>query len=373
MKVKVLQGAICAFLPLLQCSSAYQPLSDEGLLSIPEAGTDFDITNGPILAPILVPRVPNTPSSTAVLQHFVDFFRTSLPDWSIEFQNSSATTPTSKGELVPFKNLILTRDPPGALPGQVGRLALVAHYDTLQEPQGFVGAVDSAAPCAMLMHAARSLDKALSQKWADGGQDQDLEPDQGIQIILLDGEEAFLHWSDTDSIYGARALAEEWEQTFMPAMSTYHTPLSAINLFVLLDLLGSSNPTVPSYFQTTHWAYQAMADLELRLKKLGKFKSTSKNPFLPDADKDDSRFRPSMMGDDHLPFLERGVEILHLIPSPFPVVWHNQRGVPDDGEHLDMDVVEDWTSIITAFAAEWMELDPYLTQNKVSDARKSEL
>ena len=28
------------------------------------------------------------------------------------------------------------------------------------------------------------------------------------------------------------------------------------------------------------------------------------------------------ISDDHLPFLDRGVPILHLIPSPFPSVWH---------------------------------------------------
>lgn len=26
--------------------------------------------------------------------------------------------------------------------------------------------------------------------------------------------------------------------------------------------------------------------------------------------------------DDHIPFLRRGVSVLHLIPERFPVVWH---------------------------------------------------
>ena len=29
-----------------------------------------------------------------------------------------------------------------------------------------------------------------------------------LQLLFLDGEEAFVEWSDTDSIYGARHLAE---------------------------------------------------------------------------------------------------------------------------------------------------------------------
>jgi len=63
-----------------------------------------------------------------------------------------------------------------------------------------------------------------------------------------------------------------------------------------------------------------------------------------------------MIEDDHIPFLARGVEVLHLIPSPFPKVWHK---IEDDGEHLDLDVVEDWATLVTAFVAEWMELEGY--------------
>lgn len=95
--------------------------------------------------------------------------------------------------------------------GHVGRLALVAHYDSKLDPSGFIGATDSAAPCAMLMHVARSIDKALTKKWAameaDGvgsGGFNDVEDHSGVQILLLDGEEAFHVWTHTDSIYGAR-------------------------------------------------------------------------------------------------------------------------------------------------------------------------
>jgi len=28
------------------------------------------------------------------------------------------------------------------------------------------------------------------------------------------------------------------------------------------------------------------------------------------------------MGDDHVPFLHKGVNILHVITEPFPRVWH---------------------------------------------------
>ena len=60
---------------------------------------------------------------------------------------------------------------------------------------------------------------------------------------------------------------------------------------------------------------------------------------------------------DHLPFMARGVEVLHIIPSPFPKVWHRME---DDGEHLDMPSVEDWAKLTTAFAAAWLDLEGYM-------------
>ncbi|KAL1629618.1 hypothetical protein SLS54_001370 [Diplodia seriata] len=359
---------------LAPLSHAYSALSDDTLAALPAAPQDFDIHKGALLAPILIPRVPGTPGNAKVRQHFVDFFTNTLPGWRLELHNSTSTTPTSNGEEITFVNVIATRDPPWARPGDVGRLALVAHYDSKLTPPGFIGATDSAAPCAMLMHTARSIDAALTKKWdkmkAEGVGEGGLEEERGVQIILLDGEEAFLSWTDTDSLYGARALAETWEATHHPGVSTFQTAISSIQLFVLLDLLGASSPRIPSYFQTTHWAYQAMAKLEKRLRGLGELKSSPNHhskktgtkkfdepTFLPDADKEVSALMGGMVSDDHLPFMMRGVEILHMIPTPFPRVWHE---MDDDGEHLDLDTVEDWAKLVTAFACEWMELEGFM-------------
>lgn len=389
---------------LLQCFTpalCYEKLSDRSLKSLPEPGSDFNIDDGALLAPILRPRVPGTKDILEVLQHFTDFFEKSLPDWNLELHNT--TMDTALGHKLPFVNLIATRDPPWSKPGHVGRLALTAHYDSLIEPEGFIGAVDSAAPCAMLMHIARSIDAALTQKWkameADRDPLDDIQEEKGVQIILFDGEEAFVHWTDTDSIYGSRALAEDWERQSYSAMSPYQNPLRSISLFVLLDLLGAKDPRIPSYFSTTHWAYKAMSELELRLRSNGLFKSSpnalskrtpddngrrppmrSENLWLNEAGKKHEQFRMSGMGDDHVPFLARGVQILHLIPNPFPDVWHNKMRIPDDGEHLDLDVTEDWAKLVLAFTAEWLELDAFMSAAKTqkpiaarSHIEKSEL
>lgn len=188
-----------------------------------------------------------------------------------------------------------------------------------------------------------------------------------------------------------RALAEAWEQKPHPALSTFQNALSSISLFLLLDLLGAASPKVPSYFKTTHWAYQSMAKIETRLRSLQLFKSSPNHPtkrvgsnqvskkqtkgprnepvFLHESEKGDSEFRGWMVQDDHIPFMARGVEVLHMIPTPFPRVWHE---LADDGEHLDINTVEDWATLVTAFLAEWMDLEGFFETSPVDGRREEE-
>ncbi|KAF1365428.1 hypothetical protein EJ07DRAFT_171355 [Lizonia empirigonia] len=317
---------------------AYKPLSDSFLKAIPAPGDLFDHEHGDLLAPILIPR-------------------RELPKWDISWQNSTATTPTSGGKDLPFQNLIFKREPPWVKPGQSNLLTFVAHYDSKITPKGFIGATDSAAPCAMLMWVAKVVDQHVQRMYdemqalEEGGT---VEMDMGIQILLLDGEEAFQTWSDTDSLYGARSLATEWAGTRNPPSSKfyqYRTPLSQISLFVLLDLLGSASPKVPSYFPTTHWAYQHLATMESRLRSLNILESKPATAFLPDVNMTMAGF--GGISDDHLPFIHQGVEVLHVIPSPFPRVWHTMQ---DDGAHLDGATVRDWARIVAGFALEWLDM-----------------
>ncbi|KAI0477515.1 glutaminyl-peptide cyclotransferase [Xylariaceae sp. FL0804] len=337
-------------------AAAYTELSDGFMRLMPSGGDDFDIHAGRLLAPLLAPRVAGTPGQAAAQRHFVDFFRAELPAWEVEWHNSTSRTPATGERELPFANLVFRREPPWTRPGQSNLLTLAAHYDSKISPEGFVGATDSAAPCAILMHVARALDRFVTQMHDEMdalGEGGTVEMDMGVQILLLDGEEAFLEWSDTDSLYGARALAEKWENTTHPAMSGYANPLDQISMFVLLDLLGSAEPRVPSRFLTSHWAYAALAKIETRMRGLGLLESSPRRPFLPDADRRPEQFGADHVGDDHVPFMARGVPVLHLIASPFPAVWHTML---DDGEHLDLPTVRDWARIVTAFAFEWLDM-----------------
>ncbi|KAM7222459.1 putative glutaminyl-peptide cyclotransferase [Rhypophila decipiens] len=338
-------------------TKAYKDLSDNFLQQMPAVDADdFDIHNGELLAPLLIPRVPGTPGQKKAQEHIVTYFQRWLPMWNVIWQNSTSTTPATGDKQIPFNNLIFRRTPPWTKPGQSSLLTLVAHYDSKIEPKGFIGAIDSAAPCAVLMFVARAIDKYLTQMYQEmniAGEGGTPEEDMGVQILFLDGEEAFVSWTDTDSLYGARALAAEWENTPYEPKSNFRNPLQQVSLFVLLDLLGSADTSIPSYFLTTHWAYKKLATLEGRLKSLNISEARPSKPIFPEADKHTSDFYKVGMGDDHVPFMARGAPVLHLIPSPFPRVWHTMA---DDGPHLDMKTVRDWARIMTAFVLEWLDM-----------------
>ncbi|KAA8894867.1 putative glutaminyl cyclase [Sphaerosporella brunnea] len=365
--------------------ASFAPLAASTLPHLPRVEEeDFSIAagSGGLLSPILIPRVPGTPGSEKVRKHFEEFFAKELPTWNVTTQTSSQTTPLSKGMKVPFVNFVATKDPPWVKQGDVGRYVLVAHYDSKVTPKGFIGATDSAAPCAILLHVARAIDQALSRRWEkmmkDGDHLLQEEEERGVMVLFLDGEEAWLSWNDYDSLYGARDLAQHWEQLYHPPMSSRKNHLGNIDLFILLDLLGSSAPLIPSYFPTTHWAYTAFARLEQQLRDAGLFLSHKANsrPWFHDINKGSNGiWYGGMVQDDHIPFMARGVEVLHLIPSPFPRVWHE---MDDDGEHLDLDTVRDWATLTTAWMVGAMGLEEFIVADekqhvKRGEGRKTEL
>lgn len=67
----------------------------------------------------------------------------------------------------------------------------------------FLGATDSALPCALLLDVAAALQPYLENR---------TENEISLQLLFLDGEEAFVAWTDSDSLYGSRALAEKWHK-----------------------------------------------------------------------------------------------------------------------------------------------------------------
>ncbi|XP_066229887.1 glutaminyl-peptide cyclotransferase-like protein isoform X5 [Saccopteryx leptura] len=166
-----------------------------------------------------------------------------------------------------------------------------------------------------------------------------------LQLLFLDGEEALKEWGPRDSLYGSRHLAQLME-------SAPHSPgptrIQAIELFVLLDLLGAPHPTFYSHFPRTARWFHRLRSIEKRLHRLNLLQSHPQEVMYFQSGEP-----PGSVEDDHIPFLRRGVPVLHLISTPFPSVWHT----PDDSEaNLHPPTVHNLSRILAVFLAEYLGL-----------------
>ena len=204
-------------------------------------------------------------------------------------------------------------------------MVLAAHYDAkiYELPRRSIGATDSAVPCAMMLDTATALTDFLRSRAEDRT--------KTLEFIFFDGEEAFGAWTQTDSIYGARHLAALYEETVDP---NGKTRLENIEVFILMDLLGYVSPQIVSHFSNTKSYHEKLQTYESTLRRQGAL-STSGTIY--------SSRSYGRIEDDHIPFLERGVPILHLITTPFPSVWHRDT---DDAAHITWDSVHDLISTI---------------------------
>jgi glutaminyl-peptide cyclotransferase len=201
-----------------------------------------------------------------------------------------------------------------------------------------------------LAEALNPLLEARQDRLEDGTEDDEDVAETTLQLVFFDGEEAFKDWTHTDSVYGARYLnhtnvvnmqlkirvlrhlAERWSTTYINPHSKRRllrdpisTEISTIEHLILLDLLGAPNPYIRSFFPDTGWLYDAMIDAERKLGNNGHFDVDGQASnhwtswFIPRTGFEGAF---SFIEDDHLPFIQRGVSILHIITDPFPMVWH---------------------------------------------------
>lgn len=144
-----------------------------------------------VLSNILIERVPGTPNHDLVREYIVDYMK--HLNWGVEQIPFTDKTPMGQKK---FTNIIARLNP-----NATRYLTLCCHYDS-KLMEGFVGATDSAVPCAIMMNIATNLKAELQR-----AQNTDLS----LKFIFFDGEEAFHEWNAQDSIYGARHLARKWE------------------------------------------------------------------------------------------------------------------------------------------------------------------
>ncbi|XP_043248892.1 glutaminyl-peptide cyclotransferase isoform X2 [Colletes gigas] len=289
-----------------------------------------------ILDNICVVRIVGTSEHARVK----NYIKKSMQDlnWTLESDVFDDHTPTF-GTLQ-FENIIAKLNP-----NAKRYLTLACHYDSKYNAErNFVGATDSAVPCAQLINLAKVMKNQL---------DSIKQNDVSLMFIFFDGEEAFKEWGPKDSIYGARHLAKTWYNNHTAYEHGENiSELDKIDILVLLDLIGSPDPTFYNYFSNTeHW-YSLLMAIETKLTNLKKFESYSygqpKQRYFQQYSMD------NYIEDDHTPFLRRDVPILHIIPYPFPTVWHKPS---DNRDNIDLKTAENINKILRIFVASYLHIN----------------
>ncbi|KAM4642565.1 glutaminyl-peptide cyclotransferase-like protein [Discoglossus pictus] len=285
------------------------------------------------LRPMLIERPPGSPGNSLVRNLIVDHL-TSL-GWTVDLDLFDAVTP--RGSL-PFGNVVATLDPSAP-----HRLVFACHLDSKWfPPEGgrpFIGATDSAVPCSLILEVVTALHKRLQGLKLKGSP-------LTLQLLFLDGEEAFGEWSATDSLYGSRHLASKMEKQKLPGGGG--SLLKAIDLFVLLDLLGAQDPLILNHYPETTSHFKRLSSIEKQLHHMDLLEShAADNVYFR------SNFFNTPVEDDHVPFVQRGVPALHVIATPFPAVWHTR----DDTEvNLHRPTIANLCRIFVTFIGDALDL-----------------
>jgi Zn-dependent M28 family amino/carboxypeptidase len=190
----------------------------------------------------------------------------------VEEDDFHASTPLGR---VPMKNILAKR------PGRSSNvIMLMTHYDTKRIPD-FVGANDGGSSTGLMLELARLL---CARKSA-----------LALWIAFVDGEEAFVEWSDTDGTYGSRQLA---------AKLALSGELKRVKAVILADLIGDRDLDIRRDSNSTPW----LTDLVWKTAaRLGYQKY-----FLPER---------TTISDDHIPFTRRGVPAVDIIDLNY-ASWH---------------------------------------------------
>jgi glutaminyl-peptide cyclotransferase len=180
---------------------------------------------------------------------------------------------TSEGEF-PVRNII------AKFPGtKDGIIVIASHYDTNYplRDTSFIGANDGASSSALLLELANQL-RGTNGKSRDG---------YSVWLLWDDAEEAMKQWSDTDSLYGVRHLAQKWQDD---------GTLKKIKAFLLADMIGDADLNIEHEQNSTPWLEDMI------------YQSATRRGY-------QSHFfgREIAIEDDHLPFVKRGVPSADLI------------------------------------------------------------
>lgn len=213
-----------------------------------------------------------------------DFIRAELTKSGCTFDEDDFNSSTPVGS-VPMKNII------AKIPGKTNDfILLLTHYDTKRQDD-FVGAVDGGSSTGLMLEMARDLCPKKESL--------------GVWIAFLDGEEAFVEWSDDDSVYGSRELA---------ARMAISGDLKRVKAVILADMVGPKDLKIRHDTNSMGWLN------DLVWSKANAF--GYQNYFLASS-------RP--IEDDHMPFMKRhvpAIDIIDCCTEDYPY-WHTSGDTMD--------------------------------------------
>jgi glutaminyl-peptide cyclotransferase len=220
-----------------------------------------------------------------------------------QVEDDAFTADTVEGKF-PVRNII------AKFPGtKDGIIVIMGHYDTNYwlRGTGYVGANDGGSSTAILLEFANQL----RGKKRDG---------YSVWLVWTDGEEAVKSWSDTDSLYGTRHLAEKWEKD---------GTLKKIKALMVMDMIAPTDLAILRDTNSTPW----LLDLIYAAAERGGYQS---------------HFYALQGGeeDDHIPFVKRGVPCADVIDVPYgynDVFHHTPQDTMDKLSPKSLEIVGDTT------------------------------
>ncbi len=198
------------------------------------------------------------------------------------------------------------------LPGESADVIMFSsHYDTKPFKEfRFVGANDGGSSTGAVLELARSL-AATKHK-----------PRYTYWFVFFDGEEAFCKgWDDcktpqgADNTYGSRRYVAQLKA---------RSELKRVRALILLDMIGYKDLAIPRESMSTSWLAAAIWETGQALGYGAQFPDTEES-----------------VEDDHLAFLQAGVESVDLIQLSGYPYWHRPEDTLDKISPRSLQVVGD--------------------------------
>ena len=239
------------------------------------------------------------PIGSANHKKLEDYIVSHLKGDEVDFDAFTADTVEGK---FPVRNII------AKFPGtKDGIIVIAGHYDTNYPLRNtaYVGANDGGSSTAILLEIANQLRGKKREGYS-------------VWLLWTDAEEAVRKWSETDSLYGTRHLAERWQKD---------GTAKKIKAFLLADMIGDADLNIDRDGNSTPWLEDLVYEAATKLGYQSHFFE-----------------RSTAVEDDHLPFMKIGVPCADIIDLDYGygnVFHHSPQDTLDKLSPKSLQIVGD--------------------------------